>query len=101
MTLTIANFGRGVDAGEGLVHEIDLGVLVSARARNTRCWPPELADLPVGIVLHADLFEALVGDPALFLAGPPDPAELAIEPHLDDIERGRRENPSRRCPAAA
>src|SRR5690606_37817580 len=46
----------------------------------------ELADLPTGVVCHADAFEAVHGLLAFFRAGAPQPAQLPVSAHQDDVE---------------
>ena len=88
-------FGDGVDGGEGFVHEIDAGVLDEGAGEEGTLLlaAGELADLAVGEVLHADLFEGVHGGFAFALPGAADPAEAAVEAHGDDVEDGGGEVP--------
>ncbi len=88
-------FGDGVDGGEGFVHEIDAGVLDEGAGEEGALLlaAGELADLAVGEVLHADLFEGVHGGLAFALPGAANPAEAAVEAHGYDVEYGGGEVP--------
>jgi len=87
--------GRGVDARERLVHEVELRVLREGPGQKDPLLlaARQLADLPIREVAESDAIEA--GQPALAMA-PADgaePADLAVEPHARDVEGGDREVP--------
>jgi hypothetical protein len=87
--------GGRVDAGHRLVEEIDIGFLDQRAGEEDALLlaAGELADLAVGIVLHADLRQGVHRLVAFGAAGAAQPAEMAVEPHRHDIEGVGREIP--------
>ena len=87
--------GRGIDCGEGFVHEIDLGVLHESTGKeNTLLLAAgELRNLAVGEVADADLLEGFACLLALCFADTLEPTELAVGAHDDDIEGAHRKIP--------
>ena len=86
---------RRVDALEGLVHEVHVGVLDErAREEDALLLPAgELRDLAARVIGHADLPERAHRGLALGGAGPLEPAEAAVEPHHHHVQHARREVP--------
>ena len=86
---------RRVDALEGLVHEVDLGVLDERTGEEDALLlaAGELADLAAGELGHADLLERLPRGRAILGARPPHPAEPPVPAHQHDVEDARREVP--------
>ena len=81
-------FGGGVDPLEGLVHQIDIGVLGQRAGQENALLltAGKLADLPVCKLRHADLVQCGHRRFTFFLPGSFQPAERAIAAHLDYIE---------------
>src|SRR5690625_586339 len=84
-----------VDAGEGLVEEVDVGVLHQGAGQEDPLLlaAGELAYLPVGVLLHRDRAECLPSRLVLLASGPPDPAQVPVETHGDHVNRGGGEIP--------
>src|SRR5690606_37204853 len=80
-------FGEVVDAGEGLVGEVEAGVLGERAGEEHPLLlaAGELADLPAREVGEADPLQALLGGAALGGTGAAEPAEPSVGPHLDDV----------------
>jgi hypothetical protein len=88
-------FGGGVDGGEGFIHEVELGVLGEGSCEEDALLlsAGELADLAVGEVADADVFEGFMGGGLLFFTDAVEPAECAVGAHGDDIEGAYGEVP--------
>ena len=87
--------GGHVDAGEGLVHEVDAGVLGQGAGEEDALLlaAGKLADLAVGEVADAHLVEAVERLLAVRRLRPAEPAQVAVETHEHDVERRGGEVP--------
>lgn len=88
-------FGGGIDADEGFVHEIDVGVLGEGAGDEGALLlaAGEFADLALCEIGHAGLFEGGMGALAMGFSGSAEPAEAVVGTHQDDVENGDGEVP--------
>ena len=88
-------FGGGVHALEGFVHEVDVGVLDERAGQEGALLlaAGKLADLAVGVVLHADLVQGVQGEIGVLFARSANPAEGAVAAHRDHVEDAGGEVP--------
>src|SRR3546814_8744389 len=86
----LGGLGGGVDAGERLVHEVQVGFLGQRPGQEHPLLlsAGELADLPAGEVRHADLVETGQRRRAVPPGDRPQPAQHAVrsEEHTSELQ---------------
>ena len=85
-------FGRGIDAGERLIHEVKIALLREGAGQEDSLLlaAGEIRNLPVGEGQHLHLVETGSRDFAILLAGTlhePNPPIAAHQDHVHDVDR--------------